>query len=123
MTNYPTIDHPASLTINHINSAIPLTFTQYVPPVNGFGDMLNWDFSAFLSTSVDNTSARDMFAFEGIAGATYDIFSKSFFDPFALQLFDAQGNVIATDDFSGTGGIDHIKVVAPYDGTYYIDAS
>ena len=123
MTNYPTIDHLASLTINHINSAIPLTFTQYVPPVNGFGDMLDWDFRAFFSTSVDNTSARDMFTFEGIAGATYDIFSESFFDPFVLQLFDAQGNVIATDDFSGTGGIDHIKVVAPYDGTYYIDAS
>lgn len=123
MTNYPTIDPLASLTINHINSAIPLTFTQYMPPVNGFGDMLDWDFRAFFSTSVDNTSSRDMFAFEGIAGTTYDIFSESFFDPFVLQLFDVQGNVIATDDSSGTNGSDHIKVVATYDGAYYIDAS
>ncbi|MBA3756526.1 MAG: Ig-like domain-containing protein [Nitrosomonas sp.] len=125
MTNYPTIDHPASLTINRINSAIPLTFTQYIPPINGFGDMLDWDFRAFFSTSVDddNTGSRDMFIFEGIAGATYDIFSESFFDPFVLQLFDAQGNVIATDNSSGNHESDHIKVVAPYDGTYYIDAS
>lgn len=123
MTNYPTTNHLASLTIDHINSAIPLTFTQYVPPVNGFGDMLDWDFSASFSTAVDNKSARNMFVFEGTAGATYHIFSESFFDPFVLQLFDEQGNVIATDDFSGTGGVDHIKVVAPYDGTYYIDAS
>ena len=123
MTNYPTIDHLAGLTINHINSATPLTFAQYVPPINGFGDMLDWDFRAFFSTSVDNTGSRNMFAFEGIAGATYDIFSESFFDPFVLQFFDEQGNVIATDDTSGTHGSDHIKAVATYDGTYYIDAS
>ena len=46
------------------------------------------------------------------------------FDPFALQLFDEQGKVIATNDSSGEAyGIDHTEFVAPYDGRYYIDAS
>lgn len=124
MTTYPRIDYLDSLASNQINSAILLTFAQYVPPINSLGDMLDWDFAAFFSTSADSKSSRDMFIFEGAAGATYDIFSESFFDPFALQLFDEQGKVIATNDSNGEAyGIDHIEFVAPYDGRYYIDAS
>ncbi|WP_297324075.1 Ig-like domain-containing protein [Nitrosomonas sp.] len=123
MIAYPPINYLNDLTIDQINSATPLTFTQYVPPINGFGDMLDWDFRALFSTSVNNTGARNMFAFEGTAGATYDLFSQSFFDPFVLQLFDEQGRVVATDDASGAAGTDHIRFTASYDGIYYLDAS
>ncbi len=120
---YPTINYLNDLTIDQINSATPLTFAQYIPPINGFGDMLDWDFRAFFSTSVNNTSSRNMFAFEGTANATYDIFSQSFFDPFVLQLFDEQGRTIVTDDASGANGTDHIRFTASYDGMYYVDTS
>lgn len=124
MTTYPKIDYLDSLTSNQINSAILLTFAQYVPPINSLDDILEWDFAVFFSTSVDSESLRDMFVFEGTAGATYDIFSDSFFDPFALQLFDEQGNVIATNNSNDDAyGIDHLEFVASYDGRYYIDAS
>jgi len=118
-----TTDYLGSLTIHQVNSATPLNFSQYVPPINGFGSMLNWDFKAFSSTSTDNARSGGIFVFEGMVGATYDIFSESFFDPFVLQLFDEQGNVLAKDDSSGMYGIDHIKYIAPYDGIYYLDAS
>lgn len=124
MTTYRTIDYVSDLTVDQISAATKLTFTQFMPPLNGVGDMLDWDFEAFFATSVvTNDSARNIFAFEGTAGATYDIYSRSFFDPFVLQLFDDQGKVIATDDFSGANGIDHIEYRAPYDGTFYVDAS
>jgi len=118
-----TTDYLGNLTIHQASSATPLNFSQYVPPINGFGNMPNWDFKAFFSASTDSTGSGGIFVFEGMVGATYDIFSESFFDPFVLQLFDEQGNVLAKDDSSGMYGIDHIKYVAPYDGIYYLDAS
>lgn len=123
MTTYSTIDYRDGLTTDQINFATPLTFEQYVPPVNSIGNPLNWDFRAFFSTSVDNTGTRDIFAFTSTSGATYDIFSQSFFDPLVLQLFDDQGRIIATDDGSGAAGTDHIRFTASYDGNYYLDAS
>lgn len=120
---YRIIDYLGDLTISQIDSATPLTFVQYVPPINGVGTMLEWDFKAFFSATIDSTNSRNMFAFEGTVGATYDILSESFFDPFVLQLFDHQGKGIAKDDGSGIYGMDHIKFTAPYDGIYYVDAS
>ncbi len=123
MTPYQAMNYLSDLSGDQISLATELTFRQFVPPVNGLGEMLTWDFEASFATSVDNVSARDIFAFTGTAGATYDIFSNSFFDPYVLQLFDDQGKVIATDDSSGSGGSDHIEFVAPYDGIFYLDAS
>lgn len=111
------------LSVDQTARATELTFRQFIPPVDDFGEALTWDFEALFSTSVDNVNFSDIFVFTGTAGATYDIFSNSFFDPYVLKLFDNQGKVIATDDFSGLNGTDHIKFSAPYDGTFYLDPS
>jgi len=103
--------------------ATDLIFRQFVPSIDGFGEILTWDFEAFFSTGVNHPDSQDIFAFTGTAGATYDIFSKSFFDPYTLLLFDDQGKVIAADDTSEPNGSDHIEFIAPYDGTFYLDAS
>ena len=124
MTIYQATNYWNYFPLNQTILATPLTFIQYVSPINGFGDMLNWDFKASFLTPIESgIGSRTIFAFDGIAGATYDIFSESFFDPLFLQLLDDQGRVIAVDDFSGAYGIDHIEFMAPYDGTYYIDSS
>ncbi len=107
----------------NITSALPLTFNQYVPPANAIGHALNWDFSATFSTGVRAVGASSIFTFAATAGATYDIFSQSLFDPFELQLLDDQGVIIATDDGSGAIGTDHIRFTAPSEGSYFIDAS
>jgi len=120
---YQTIDPSRSPTIDQLNLAIPLAFTQWTPPFNSGNNSSNWDFNASFSTSITNVTPQQLFAFEAIAGVTYDIFSESYFDPFLLQLFDEQGKTIALDDQSGSPGIDHIKFIAPNDGLYYIDAS
>lgn len=114
---------PRVPTIDELNSAIPLTFIQWVPPFNKGNNLPAWDFNAFFSTSIAADTPQQLFAFEAIAGATYDIFSESYFDPSSLQLFDQQGITIVLDDQSGSPGIDHIKFIAPEDGRYYIDAS
>lgn len=123
MIHYQATDSSRSPTIDQLNQAIPLTLMQWVPSLDSGNNSSNWDFKAFFSTSVDNTTPQRLFAFEGIAGATYDIFSESYNDPSLLQLFDEQGVSIAADDLSGVTGIDHIKLIAPYDGRYYVDAS
>ncbi len=98
-------------------------FASFMPPLNAVGDPLDWDFNAFFSSSISDSYSQSLFSFEGIAGATYDIFSESFYDPFVLKLFDDQASTLAIDDQSGAHGTDHIRFIAPYDGIYYADAS
>ena len=117
MTTYSTLDYLPDLTPSEIASAQSINFLPYTPSSTG------WDSRAMYSTSEDNAILHDKFVFEGKAGATYDIYSFSYLDPFLLELFDSKGNVIATDDNSGDSGSDHIKYVAPYTGEYYINAS
>ncbi len=123
MTAYQILDHSSHPTIDSFNLATPLTFASFAPPIGAVGDPLDWDFKAFFSTSIIDNHAQRLFSFEGIAGATYDIFSESFYDPLVLKLFDDQANVLASDDQSGGHGTDHIKFIAPYDGIYYVDAA
>jgi serralysin len=40
-----------------------------------------------------------------------------------LEVFDAQGNVVAIDDGQLAYGFDHVFFIAPYSGTFYINAS
>lgn len=123
MIYYQTIDHSHPPTIDQLNWAIPLTFAQWAPTFNDGHSSSNWDFNAFFSTSVDNTVPQQLFSFDGIAGATYEIISESYHDPSLLQLFDEQGGIFAFDDRSGPTGVDHITFVAPYNGRYFVDAS
>lgn len=124
MSSYITIDYLPDLTASGMSSARQLVFNKY-EPVSGINSaLLGWDNSAYFSTSEDYALLHDEFIFEGKEGATYDIFSSSFFDPFILLLYDNKGNVIATDKDDGSYGSDMIfNYVAPYTGKYYIAAS
>lgn len=119
MASHTTIDYLPDLTPTQIASAQSITFAPYTPSISSIG----WDSLAQYYTSESYAILHDIFVFQGKEGATYDIYSSSYFDPFILELFDDKGNVVAVDDNTGTVGTDHIEYVAPYTGKYYINAS
>jgi len=121
MASYTTIDYLPDLSADRIGSARILAFEPYTPTITGVA--VSWDHEAWFDTNEKYALLKDTFVFEGKAGATYDIYSSSFFDPFILELYDNFGNVMAFDDNTGSYGMDHLEYVAPYDGKYYVSAS
>lgn len=116
-------DYLPSLTPAAMSTAIPLQFSPYVP-VGPSGSLTGWDNQAYYGTSEQYAILRSTFSVNLTAGATYDIFSSSFFDPFILLLYDTAGTVVAIDQGGGSYGMDVIfNYVAPVGGTYYISAS
>lgn len=106
-----------------LNSAITLTFDPYVDTSN-----LGWDNSASYGTSEDFALLDSTFRFFATEGASYDIFSSSFFDPFILILYDQNGTVLASDEsdrtIGSTYGLDYIfDYQAEYTGYHYFSAS
>jgi Ca2+-binding RTX toxin-like protein len=102
-------------------SAQPLTFVTYMSP-----GATGWDRSATYSSTQPFALSRDDFAITLTRGATYDIFSASYFDPFVLRIQDSSGNLLANDVGSSffSYGTDVIFDFVPqYTGTYYISAS
>jgi len=120
MAAYTTLDYLPDLTRSKISTAINLVFTSYTSTYGA-----GWDNSAFYSTSRNYALLYDTFSFTAKEGATYDIFSRSYFDPFLIEVYDSYGNAIATDKdwLYGSYGTDYIwDFVAPYSGTYYVSA-
>jgi hypothetical protein len=121
MTSYVTLDYLPDLTVAAKSAAIPLVFQPYTAT----SALINWDQSATYSTSNSYALLNSTFSWTGREGATYDIFSHSYFDPYLIQVYDNLGNVITTDT-SGiydTYGTDYVwDFVAPYTGTYYVSA-
>lgn len=108
------------LTGSERTNALELTFTPYI--YSG----LSWDNWAEVYGSDSNALLHHIYKFNAIAGATYDISSSSYVDPFLLRLYDNTGNVIAANDESNDVNVDVDWIadwVAPYDGTYYVAAS
>ena len=125
MAAYTTLDYLPDLTTSQMSRATTLTFSKYVPPTDYKNLPTDWDNSARYSTSRDYAILYDDFKFTAKEGATYDMFSSSYFDPFLIQVYDSQGNVIATDEdwLYGSYGTDYIwDFVAPYSGTFYVSA-
>ena len=119
MANYKTLDYLPDLTPTAMAGAIQLTFQPYT------ASGLDWDNRAHYSTSENYALLNSTFKWSATKGATYDIFSSSFFDPFLIEVYDNLGNVIATDTSSltDTYGTDYVwDFVAPYTGTYYVSA-
>jgi hypothetical protein len=85
--------------------------------------LATWENDVIYATIEDYAILHDKFYFFGTKGATYDIISSSFFDPFILEVFDSAGNAIAVDDGQLDYGFDHAAFKAPYSGIYYIAAS
>lgn len=102
-------------------SAQPLFFRPISDP-----GATGWDQIANFSTLQANALLRDDFLVTLTKGATYDIFSASFFDPFVLRIQDFNGSLLANDNnsLSVSYGMDVIwDFIAPYTGIYYISAS
>ncbi|MBX3640469.1 MAG: hypothetical protein KF888_08140 [Nitrosomonas sp.] len=125
---YHTIDFLDDLTSTQMTQATKLTYKVAHP--NNVG----WDFEARVNGSEPGALSHSIYSFTATEGATYDIFSESFFDPYLLRLFDKNGNVIEANseyndpaDFILGGvsyGVDLLEDwVAPYTGTYYVQAS
>lgn len=128
MATYTTIDYLPDLTFSERSSAGSLSFTSYSIPSTG------WDFKADVYGSESYALLHDDYSFTAIEGATYDIFSTSYFDPYILLVYDQFGNVIVANNESDDGSDIYLgdgyysqdiifDWVAPYSGTYYVSAS
>ncbi len=82
-----------------------------------------YDNQATFSSTDPNAGRFPVFSFTAIEGALYTVTSGSGFDPRHLVVYDAEGYPIAQDDGFGPVGEDGLSFVAPYSGTYYVDAS
>ncbi len=120
MSTYTTIDYLSDLTNEQMTNARILSFTPY--PDNNFG----WDNKATVYGSDSYALLHSIYSFTAVAGATYDVFSSSYFDPYILLIYDNLGNAIQANNESDDieYGYDIMSNwVAPYSGTYYVDAS
>jgi len=102
-------------------SAQRLQFTSYPD-----GASVGWDNTTQFYTTEPHALLRDTFAVRLTAGATYDFFSSSYFDPFILIVYDANGNAVAWD--TNSPYVDYGEDVvwdfrAAYTGDYYVSAS
>lgn len=116
---YPTLDHISDLNNKERLSATPLFFSKY-EPVNS---EIEWDHLATYSAFRNTSQEKMIFTWEGVKGATYDIFSSRYFDPKYIHVYDNDGDAVAEDieALVADPGTDMVfEFVAPYTGTYYI---
>ncbi|WBS04662.1 DUF4214 domain-containing protein [Pseudoduganella sp. SL102] len=117
MPTYKTLDFLPDLSSPEMKSAIRLELSK------AEDNSVGWDNSASYYTSEKYAILNSTFSFTAREGATYDIFSYSYFDPFLIQVYDSAGNVVAVNGPDITYGIDMVfDFVAPYSGTYYFSA-
>jgi serralysin len=118
--SYSTLTQYAGLTNYEMNTATSLPLSIYNP---GNGITSVFDYAALYQADYAGAAANAVFSWQGQAGAVYSVTAGSYRDPQLLLVFDAYGNAIAEDDGGGVDGSDHVSFVAPYSGTYYVDAS
>lgn len=117
--DYQTLDFYGRLSTAERIMAPHLNLTPYAVQGAGWG----YDNAAIYLADYPGADGHAVFSFTAQAGAVYSITSASYFDPDVLLVFDDLGNAIVDDDGSGAYGTDHLSFVAPYSGTFYIDAS
>ena len=118
--SYSTVTYYPSLTWHDMATAQHLPLSIYAP---GAGGAAGYENAALYAASYVGAESDALFSWTGLAGAIYSITSASFYDPHDLIVYDAQGQAIVIDDRSGFYGTDHLTFIAPYTGTYYVDAS
>ncbi|QBE65491.1 DUF4214 domain-containing protein [Pseudoduganella lutea] len=116
MATYETLPYIPLLSTGDMAGADHLGFA----PRNA-GD--GYDNQALFASAAPDAHAYPVFSFTAVAGALYTVTSESWFDPDNLVLFDEDGYPIAEDDGWGATGQDGLSFIAPYSGTYYVDAS
>lgn len=82
-----------------------------------------YDNQALYASTDPAAGSFPVFSFSALAGALYTVTSDSYFDPGHLVVYDADGYPIAQDDGWGPAGEDGLAFIAPYSGTFYVDAS
>lgn len=127
---YTTLDFIPDLTPTERSSARTLTFQPYTPTNKD----IPWDRNATVYGGDAGALSHSLYSFTATAGATYDIFSISYYDPFQLRIYDSSGNALMINDErydpddikldNGSYSVDTIwEWEAPYTGTYYVNAS
>lgn len=119
-----------NLTKSQMASARQITFQKSAPNDAG------WDVEASIAGRDSNALLHSLYKFNANEGDTLDLFSVSFFDPFLLRVYDANGNILVTNNESNDPadseftiddighGVDFIEdFMATYTGTYYVEAS
>ncbi|WP_338764143.1 DUF4214 domain-containing protein [Massilia sp. METH4] len=115
MAIYQTLPYLPPLSEADMDTADHLTFAPY--------NFDGYENGALFSSSTPGEAAFPIFSFTAVAGGLYTITSESWFDPYNLVLYDADGAPIAEDDGWGPVGQDGLSFIAPYSGTYFVDAS
>ena len=82
MALYETIDYLVELSKYEINHAGTLTFDVAAANING------WDYTASVSGSEQYAILHSLYSFHAEAGATYDMFSLSYYEPFIMIIYD-----------------------------------
>lgn len=78
MYSYETLDYLPDLTETERLSATTLSFSPYST------SYLDWDYEASAYGTNQYAILHSIYKFTATEGATYDIFSTSYFDPFLL---------------------------------------
>jgi len=103
-------------TASQMANAQLLTFTPETNPA------YTWD--AYAMASDSGAYSSGFFKIDLIQGEKYDFVSESFFEPFFLTIYDKNGNALPAKLTTNGRDSEYIDdFVAPYTGTYYIDAS
>ncbi len=121
MSTYTTLDYLPDLTPSQMSSSWGLVFYPSAP--NNYG----WDYTAAVSGAEPYALLHGIYHFNVTAGATLSLGTSSFFDPYILEVFDSQGNAISANITTSPTGNGYSAIVtagfvAPYTGTYYVEA-
>ena len=118
----------SKLTSSEMSKADNLVFTKYT------GSSTTIDYQASVAGIDSYALLHDTYKFSAIQGATYNLMSTSFFDPYVLMVYDKNGNPLIANSEANDGGRIYLSGasyendfiydwVAPYTGTYYVSAS
>lgn len=118
--SHSTATYYPPLTWHDMSTAPHLPLSIYAP---GAGGAAGYENAGYYTASYPGAELDTVFSWTGLAGAIYSVTSASYFDPHDLVVYNANGEAIAIDDLTGYIGTDHVTFVAPYTGTYYVDAS
>ncbi len=117
------LDLLSNLSASSMASANKMVF---VPETHELGLLLGYESTSTVRESGPDHTKSSIYQFTAKAGATYNIHSTSFFEPW-IKVYDQSGKPVAhgdlTDDwYSGSSSYDAItRWKAPYDGVFYID--
>ncbi len=89
MSSYITLDYLSDLTSSEKYNAGYLAFSPSTSNSNG------WDYTANVYGVESYALSHSIYYFKAFEGATYSLFSTSYFDSYFLIVYDLYGNAIS----------------------------